>query len=314
MARSESELRAIETRQLLGENAMTQIPASVRTFLACALLSISFTVSTFAQSTEWKEHSSEKGKFSVLLPGDPTIGYRAGPADSGAAVSYVTNYQKDAKAWSVIYYDLPAIPPAAADVKKLLERGRNSYTAKPSGEKSLPLNGYPALEFKMSIDDRGRIQIVRIILVRQRVYELWVVTQAKQSDSENVTKFFDSFKPSPLTDEEVVAAAQAAIADKEKAVPRKIMVSSGVLEGLAIKKVQPAYPPEAKAARVSGLVKIRVLISEEGNVMEAEAFEGPDLLRESALVAARQWVFRPSELMGRPVRVEGALIFKFAPR
>src|SRR5262245_50327334 len=293
---------------------MTQIPASVGSFLACALLSISFTISTLAQSTEWKEYISEKGKFSVLLPGDPTIGYRSGPADSGAAVSYVTNYQKDAKAWSVTYYDLPAIPPAAADVKKLLERGRDNYTPRPSGEKSLTLNGYPALEFKMSIDDRGRIQVVRIILVRQRVYELWVVTQAKQSASENVTKFFDSFKPSPLTDEEVLAAAQAAIADKEKTVPRKIMVSNGVLQDAAIKKVQPAYPPEAKAARVFGLVRIRVLISEEGNVMEAEAIEGPDLLREPALAAARQWVFRPTELMGKPVRIEGLLIFKFAAR
>jgi len=293
---------------------MTQRPISVGTLCAFALLSVAFTVSAPAQSTRWKEHISEKGKFSVLLPGAPEPGYRLGPADSGAVISYVTNYQKDAKAWSVDYFDLPAIPPDADAVKKLLERRRDSYTAKPSSEKSLTLNGHPALEFKTPIDDRDRVQVVRIILVKQRVYELWVVTQAKQAASEDVTRFFDSFKPAPLTDEEVVEAAKAAMADKEKAVPRKLVVSSGVLEGRAIKKVQPLYPPEAKAARVSGEVKIRVLISELGNVMEAEAVEGPDLLRESALAAARLWVFRPTELSGRPVRVEGRLIFKFAPR
>jgi TonB family protein len=293
---------------------MTQRPALTGTLLACALLSVALTVSMFAQSTEWKEYASEKGKFSVLLPGDPDPGYRPGPADSGAVISYVTNYQRDAKAWSVDYFDLPATPPDAGAVKKLLERRRDSYAPRSGSEESLTLNGYPALEFKSPIDDRDRVKIVRIILVKQRVYELWVVTQAKRVASEDVTKFFDSFKPTPLTDEEVVEAAKTAIADKGKIVPRKLVVSGGVLVERAIKKVQPLYPPEAKAAGVSGEVKIRILISEEGNVIEAEAREGPDLLRESALAAARLWVFKPIELSGRPVKVEGILTFNFSPR
>src|SRR5262245_13524494 len=293
---------------------MTQRLTSGWTFLACALLSFAFTVSAPSQSTEWKEYTSEKGKFSVLMPGAPETGYRFGPAAPGAVMSYVTNYQKDAKAWSVVYFDLPAIPPDADAVKMLFERERDSYTPKPSGEKSLTLNGHPSLEFKTPIDDRDRVQIVRIVLVKQRVYELWVLTQAKQAASEDVTRFFDSFKPVPLTDEEVVEAAKAAIADKEKGVPRKIRVSGGVLERVAIKKVQPLYPSDAKAARVSGEVKILILISEEGNVIEAEALEGPALLRESALAAARLWVFQPTELSGKPIKVEGVLTFKFAPR
>jgi TonB family protein len=293
---------------------MTQRLTSGGTFLACALLSFASAVSVVAQTTKWKEYISEKGKFRVLLPGAPTTGYRLGPADSGAVISYVTNYQKDAKAWNVDYFDLPAIPPDADAVKKLLERRRDSYAARPRGEKSQPLNGYSALEFKMAIDDRDRVQIVRIILVKQRVYELWVVTQANQAASEDVTRFFDSFKPLPLTDAEVVEAAKAAIADKEKAVPRKLRVSGGVLLDRAIKKVQPIYSPEAKAARVSGEVKIRLLISEEGNVIEAEVVEGSDILREPALAAARLWAFKPIELAGRPVKVEGILTLKFAPR
>jgi TonB family protein len=293
---------------------MTKRPASVGTLCAVALLSFVFTISVFAQSTEWREYTSEKGKFGVLLPGAPEPGYRLGPADSGAVMSYVINYQKDAKAWNVDYFDLPAIPPDADAVKKLLERRRDSYTARPMSEKSQTLNGYPTLEFMEPKDDRDRVKAVRIILVKQRVYELWVVTQAKYAASEDVTKFFDSFKPVPLTDEEVVEAAKAAIADKEKAGPRKIKVSGGVLQDRAVKKVQPTYPPEAKAAGISGEVKIRILISEEGNVIEAEAVEGPDLLRESALAAVRLWTFKPIELAGKPVKIEGILIFKFAPR
>jgi len=293
---------------------MTQRPTLSRTFFACALLSFAFTVSAFAQSTEWKEYSSEKGKFSVLMPGAPETGYRLGPADSGAVMSYVTNYQKDAEAWSIAYFDIPAIPPDADAIKKLLNRRLDSYTVKPRSGKSLTLYGHPAIEFKSLIDDGDRVQVVRIILVKQRVYELWVVTQAKQAASEDVTKFFDSFQPVPLTDEEVVEAAKAAIADKEKAPPRKLVVSSGVLEATAIKKVQPVYPPEAKAAGVSGQVKIQILVSEKGNVIEAKTVEGHPLLRGAALDAARMWVFKPTEIEGIPVKVKGILLFKFRLR
>lgn len=66
---------------------MTQRPMSVGTLCAFALLSFAFTVSAPPQSIEWKDYTSEKGKFSVLLPGAPESGYRLGPADSGAVIS-----------------------------------------------------------------------------------------------------------------------------------------------------------------------------------------------------------------------------------
>jgi TonB family protein len=138
-----------------------------------------------------------------------------------------------------------------------------------------------------------------------------VVTQAKQATSEDVTKFFDSFKPIPVTDEELVEAAKAAIANKEKAPPRKIVVSSGVLEAIAIKKVQAIYPPEAKAAGASGQVQIQILVSEKGSVLDAKTVSGHPLLRGAALDAARMWVFQPTEIGGIPVKVQGILLFKF---
>jgi TonB family protein len=124
-------------------------------------------------------------------------------------------------------------------------------------------------------------------------------------------KFFDSFKPAPMTDEEIAAATRAA---REKVAPRKLTVSGGVLQARAVKKVPPVYPPDAKAVRATGAVKIRVLVSEEGKVIKAEVVEGPDRFRESALAAVRSWVFMPTELAGKPVKVEGILTLKFAPR
>jgi protein TonB len=94
-------------------------------------------------------------------------------------------------------------------------------------------------------------------------------------------------------------------------VPKQIKVSGGVLQGSALKRVQPQYPPIAKAARASGAVQIQVTISEEGRVIDAQVISGHPLLRDAALQAARQWVFKPTELSGVPVKVQGILTFNF---
>jgi len=92
---------------------------------------------------------------------------------------------------------------------------------------------------------------------------------------------------------------------------RKISVSGGVLQGKAIRKVQPPYPPIAKAARAQGAVQVQITISETGEVIEANAINGHPLLRDAALQAARQWLFQPTELGGAPVKVQGILTFNF---
>jgi periplasmic protein TonB len=94
-------------------------------------------------------------------------------------------------------------------------------------------------------------------------------------------------------------------------VPKMIKVSLGVLPGNAINKVQPQYPPIAKAARASGAVQIQVTISEEGRVIEASVISGHPLLRDAALQAAKQWTFKPTQLSGVPVKVQGILTFNF---
>jgi TonB family protein len=108
------------------------------------------------------------------------------------------------------------------------------------------------------------------------------------------------------------AAAARAEDGRATAAAKSIQrVSGGVLQGSAIRKVQPPYPPVAKAARASGAVQVQVLVGEDGQVVSADVVSGHPLLREAALTAARQWVFRPTELSGVPVKVQGILTFNF---
>jgi protein TonB len=86
--------------------------------------------------------------------------------------------------------------------------------------------------------------------------------------------------------------------------PQRIRVSSGVTQGLVIHKVEPAYPPIAKTARVSGTVILQAVISKEGTIENLRVISGHPLLTQSAVEAVKQWRYRPYILNGDPVEVE----------
>lgn len=70
-----------------------------------------------------------------------------------------------------------------------------------------------------------------------------------------------------------------------------------------IRDVKPAYPPEALAARVNGVVIIEAIIDESGTIANARILRSIPLLDNAALSAVSQWQFTPTELNGRPVPV-----------
>lgn len=105
---------------------------------------------------------------------------------------------------------------------------------------------------------------------------------------------------------------ERAVKIRQQLSPSIASVSSGVLQGYATNKVAPEYPSAARAARLSGVVIVRVLINEQGQVLEAKRICGPDLLAPSSVAAARQWRFKPTTVDGKPVKVQGELTFNFA--
>ena len=88
-------------------------------------------------------------------------------------------------------------------------------------------------------------------------------------------------------------------------------ISGGVLNGKAISKPAPPYPPIAKAVKASGVVVVQVLVDESGNVVSAKAVSGHPLLQNAAVQAARQAKFSPTKLSGVAVKVSGTLTYNF---
>jgi TonB family protein len=59
-----------------------------------------------------------------------------------------------------------------------------------------------------------------------------------------------------------------------------------------VKKVDPEYPPLARQARISGIVRLRATIAADGSIKNIQVASGHPLLVPPTLNAVKQWVFQ----------------------
>jgi TonB family protein len=70
----------------------------------------------------------------------------------------------------------------------------------------------------------------------------------------------------------------------------------------ALNRVTPGYTDEARNNKVQGIVRLRILVDETGNVKDVRVTIGlPDGLTEKAMEAARKMQFKPAMKDGKPV-------------
>jgi protein TonB len=94
-------------------------------------------------------------------------------------------------------------------------------------------------------------------------------------------------------------------------VPQRIRISQGVTNGLLLNKVEPPYPPIARAARIQGDVVLKAIIDKEGNIQGLQLVSGHPMLVPAAIDAVKQWHYRPYLLNGQPVEVETTITVIF---
>lgn len=123
---------------------------------------------------------------------------------------------------------------------------------------------------------------------------------ASQPRSSNSAPVLQS--PKPKTNE----AAATAPTSKGSAVS-----DFGLLNAKASRRVLPRYPPLAKRAGAAGLVRVHVVVDENGRVIEVSRSEGPPLLRQVSEDAARLWFFEGIAGPGQRVRFTGYIDFNF---
>jgi TonB family protein len=82
-----------------------------------------------------------------------------------------------------------------------------------------------------------------------------------------------------------------------------LRVGGNVQEAKVVRKTTPVYPPLARQARVTGVVRLDATIGKDGRITKVQPVSGPPLLRQAAIDAVRQWVYQPTLLNGQPVEV-----------
>jgi periplasmic protein TonB len=103
----------------------------------------------------------------------------------------------------------------------------------------------------------------------------------------------------------------ASVPKLQPVVPQRVRISQGVTNGLLIHKVQPPYPPIARAARVQGDVVLKAIIDKAGIIQNLELISGHPMLVPPAIAAVQQWRYRPYLLNGQPVEVETTITVIF---
>lgn len=90
-----------------------------------------------------------------------------------------------------------------------------------------------------------------------------------------------------------------------------VIRTSTMLEGNLLHRVEPVYPPLAKAARIQGSVVLVAVISRAGTIHNLHAVSGPPLLVPAAVNAVSQWRYRPYILNSEPIEVETQITVNF---
>lgn len=70
----------------------------------------------------------------------------------------------------------------------------------------------------------------------------------------------------------------------------------------------PCYPPLARAARVQGTARIRLVVADDGSVTSAAAVEGHALLAKAAIDNVRTWKFATGDASRI---VEPVIVFEY---
>jgi periplasmic protein TonB len=100
------------------------------------------------------------------------------------------------------------------------------------------------------------------------------------------------------------AIPTAPVMPKDKGPRAPVRVGGRVKEPRLIMRVDPKYPQLAIMTHMTGEVVIDAIISEQGDVVEAQVISGPPILIQSALEAVRKWKYEPTYLNEQPVPVQ----------
>jgi periplasmic protein TonB len=92
----------------------------------------------------------------------------------------------------------------------------------------------------------------------------------------------------------------------------KLEPGNGVTSPVLVKEVKPNYTRSAMDRKVEGIVELSAVVQSDGTVGDAHVTRSlDDDLDEQAIIAVKQWQFRPGTKDGKAVDVEVSVQLTF---
>jgi TonB family protein len=186
-----------------------------------------------------------------------------------------------------------------------LTEGKAAPAARPSAVTMRGLDGSTVKNIRvLGLSDQGRGELLSAL----PVHEGDTISADLIAKVEQAVKGFDEH----LRVVEILSAAGEATiqitapdytAEAMPAGPSRIKIGGSVQQTKLISQPHPVYPPDAKAARIQGVVKLSAIIGKDGSIQKLEVISGHPLLVPSALEAVQQWKYQTTLLNGQPVEV-----------
>jgi hypothetical protein len=170
---------------------------SIYKFLPALILAI-FTLAGCATATpDWQTFTSPEGDFSVDMPGNPVADNQESSTDQGSITVHLYTVRIGNSDYIVAYSDYPEGMIAATGVQAFLDDIRNNAINNTKGkllaEETIELNGNPGRSLRVESPDGTGIAQARMLLVGNRLYQVFVATEKVNAETADVQRFLNSF-------------------------------------------------------------------------------------------------------------------------
>jgi hypothetical protein len=165
--------------------------------------STSATATTTASPTddagmEWKTHTSEKGAYTVEMPGEAKENEDSAPTNAGEIKFYSATVEGPNYGYTAAYSDFPEAAVTSQKPDKMLEGARDGALKNINGKvektEMIEVQGNPAIEFSFAVPDQKMKGKARMILVKYRLYQLIAGQEESAYKEADLDKFLGSFK------------------------------------------------------------------------------------------------------------------------
>jgi protein TonB len=92
---------------------------------------------------------------------------------------------------------------------------------------------------------------------------------------------------------------------------RKAVPGGQIQQAELLRRRDPEYPKLARESGAGGIVELTATVGADGHVKAVKVVKGHPLLRQAAVDAVKQWIYRPCMLNGSPVETQTQVLLNF---